>query len=90
MGVPGRLIPVGSSCASRRSAVSSIFAYPGRRRGVGVGGSALPGLPVGETVQRRLETEVSAPVGQVGQSQKTGDAPPRPDLPVGDWNALLA
>ena len=30
-----------------------------------------------------LETEVSPPVGKVGRSQKTGVAPPRPDLPVG-------
>ena len=37
-----------------------------------------------------LETEASAPVGEVGQSQKTGVVPPRPDLPINDWIALLA
>ena len=36
-----------------------------------------------------LDTGASAPVGEVGQSQKTGAVPPRPDLPVGDWIALL-
>ena len=89
-GVPGRLVPVGSDRASRRRAVSGVFAYPGRRQGVGVGGSALPGLPVGETVRRWLETEVSAPVGEVGRSWKTGATPSRLDLLVGDWIVLLA
>ena len=51
-GVPDRLVPVDSVCASRRRAVSRVFAYPGRRREVRVGGSALPGLPVREAVQR--------------------------------------
>ena len=37
-----------------------------------------------------LETEASAPVGEVGRSQKAGAVPPRPNLPVGDWIALLA
>ena len=36
-----------------------------------------------------LDTGASAPVEEVGQSQKTGAVPPRPDLPVGDWIALL-
>ena len=49
-----------------------------------------PGLPVGEAVRRRLETEVSTPVGEVGWSWKTGAAPSRPDLLVGDWIVLLA
>jgi len=30
----------------------------------------LPGLPVGETVQRRLETEVSTSVGEVAGVDK--------------------
>ena len=89
-GVPGRLVPVGSGCASRRRAVSRVFAYPGQRHGVRVGGSALPGLSVGETVRRRLETEVSAPVREVGRSRQAGAVPPRPDLSVSDWTALLA
>ena len=37
-----------------------------------------------------LETETGAPVGEVGRSRKAGVVPPRPDLPVGDWIALLA
>ena len=89
-GVPSWLVPVGSGCASWRRAVSRVFTYPGQRHGVGVGGSALPGLPVGETVRRRLETEVSASVGDVGRSRQAGAVPPRPDLPVGDWTVLLA
>ena len=40
-GVPGQLVLAGSDCASQRRAVSKVFAYPGRRRGVGVGSSAL-------------------------------------------------
>ena len=40
-GVPGRLVPVDSDCASRRRSLSRVFAYPGRRRGVRVGSSAL-------------------------------------------------
>ena len=40
-GVPGELVPVGSGCASRRRAVSRVFTYPSRRRGVGVRSSAL-------------------------------------------------
>ena len=88
-GVPGQLVPVSSGCSSRRRAVSRVFAYLGRRRGVRVGGSALPGLSVGETARRRLETEVSAPVGEVGRSRQAGAVPPRPVLPVGDWTTLL-
>ena len=40
-GVPGRLVLVGSDCVSRRRVVSKVFAYPGKRRGVGVKSSAL-------------------------------------------------
>ena len=45
-GVPGRLVLVGSGCASQRRAVSRASVNPSRRHGVrvGVGGSALPGL----------------------------------------------
>ena len=49
-----------------------------------------PGLPVEEVVRGGLKTEVSAPIGEVGRSQKKGAAPPRPDLLVDDWIALLA
>ena len=37
-----------------------------------------------------LETEASAPVGEMGWSRKVGVVPPRPGLPIGDWIALLA
>jgi len=40
-GVHDRLVPVGSDCVSRRRVVSRIFSYPGQRRAVGVGSSAL-------------------------------------------------
>ena len=49
-----------------------------------------PGLLVGEAVRRPAETEVSPPVGEVGWSQKAGVVPPRPDLPVDNWIAVLA
>ena len=32
---------------------------------------------------------MSAPVGEVGQSRQAGAVPSWPDLPVGDWTALL-
>jgi len=37
-----------------------------------------------------LETEVSAPVEEVGRSRQAGVVPPRSDLLVGDWTARLA
>ena len=37
-----------------------------------------------------LETEASAPIEEVGRSRKAGAVPRWPDLPVGDWIALLA
>ena len=40
-GIPDRLAPVGSDCASWSRAVSRAFAYPSRSRGIGVGSSAL-------------------------------------------------
>ena len=89
-GVPGRLVPVGSGCVSRRRAMSRASTYPSQRHGVGVESSALARPSGRRDVQRRLETEVSAPVGEVGRSRKAGTIPPRPGLPVGDWIALLA
>ena len=51
----------------------------------------LPGLPIGEAVRRRLESEASAPVGEVGQSsRRAGAVLLRPDLLVGDWTTLPA
>ena len=37
-----------------------------------------------------MKPETGAPVREVGRSRKAGAVPPRPDLPVGDWIALLA
>ena len=91
-GVPGRLIPVGSDRASRRRAVSRGWAYP-RSESVGSESEVVfgPGLPIGEAVRRRLESEVSALVGEVGQSsRRAGAVPPWLDLLVGDWTTLLA
>ena len=50
-GIPDRLVLVGSGCASRRRAVSRASAYPGRRRGVRVGSSALA-RPSGRRLDR--------------------------------------
>ena len=89
--IPSRLVLASSDCASRRRAVSKVSTYPGRRRGVRVRNGAF-----GQAFQSErpsgggLETKASAPVGEVGQSQKAGVVPPRPDLLVGDWIALLA
>ena len=50
-----------------------------------------PGLPIEEAVRRRLESEASAPVGEVGQSsRRAGAVPFCPDVPVGGWTALSA
>ena len=40
------------------------------KKRVRVGSGVWPGLSVGEAVRRRLETEASAPVEEVGRSQK--------------------
>ena len=55
-GVPGRLVLVGSGCTSWRRAVSRVFAYPGRRRGVGAESSALA-KPSGRRSKRALRSE---------------------------------
>ena len=51
-GVPGRLVLVGSDCASWRRAVSSGSAHPRLGTRVGVGSGVWPGLLVGEAIQR--------------------------------------
>ena len=51
-GVPGRLVPVGSDCVSRRKVVSRGSVHPQSETQVGVGSGAWPGLPVGEAIQR--------------------------------------
>jgi len=91
-GIPGRLISVGSDHASQRRTMSKGWAYP-RSESVESESEVVfgPGLPIGEAVRRRLESEVSTPVGEVGRSsRRVGAVPLRPNLPVGDWTALLA
>ena len=69
MGILGRMAPVGSECAGRRRAMSRVPTSPGRRD---VGSESevglRAGLLIGEAVRRRLKPELSAPVGEVGQS----------------------
>ena len=70
-GVPGRKAPVGPGRASRRRTVSRVSVNPGRRRGVRVESSTFgPSLPIGEAVRRRLKSEASAPIGEVGRSSR--------------------
>ena len=75
VGVPGRLVTVGSDCASRRRAVSRGSAHPRSETQVRVGAwrRALsfpwPGLPVGEAGQSRKRA-LGLPVGEAGQSRK--------------------
>jgi len=91
-GVPGRLISVGSDRASRRRTVSRGWAYS-RSESAGSESEVVfgLGLPIGEAVRRRLESEVSALVGEVGRSsRRVGVVPLRPVLSVGDWNAPSA
>jgi len=69
-GVPGRMAPVGPGRASRRRVVSRVSANPDRRRGVGIGSSAL-----GQPSDRRgrpeaAGVEANAPVGEVGRSSR--------------------
>jgi len=72
--------------------VSRVSANPGRRDAGSKSKVVLgPGLPIGEAVRRRLESEVSALVGEVGRSsRRVGVVPLRPVLSVGDWNAPSA
>ena len=53
VGVPGRLVPVGSDCASRRRAVSKGSVHPRSKTRVGVGGGVWSGLPGGEAGRSR-------------------------------------
>ena len=96
-GVPGRLVPVGSDCASRRRAVSRGSVHPRSETGVRVGSGVWPGLPVGEAVRGRAGvgsehcSSLVRPSGRRGgPKSKAGVVPSRPGLPVGDWIALLA
>ena len=51
-GVPGRLVPVGSDCASRRGGVSRGSTHSRRRSGSEPEVVFWPGLPFGEFIQR--------------------------------------
>ena len=88
--IPGRLVPVGSDCASRRRTVSRVFTYPGRRHGVGVGSSALARPSGRRGYLEAAGVRASAPIGEVGRSWKMGAIPPWPGLSVGDWVAPFA
>ena len=70
-GIPGRLISVGSDRASRRRTVSRGWAYS-RSESAGSESEVVfgLGLPIGEAIRRRLESKVSALVGEVGQSSR--------------------
>ena len=96
-GVPGRLVLVGSDCASRRGAVSRGSAHSRSEKRVGVGSGFWPSLPVGEAVQRRARARSEScssfvrPSGQRGGPEsEAGTVSPRPGLLVGDWIVLLA
>ena len=93
VGVPGRLVLVGSDCASRRGAVSRGSAHSRSEKRVRVGSGVWPGLPIGEAVRRRAEvgSERCSSSGRRGGSKsEAGVVPPQPGLPVGDWIALSA
>ena len=49
-GIPDRLVPVGSDCASWRRAVSRGSTHPQSGTRVGVGSGVWPGLPVGDWI----------------------------------------
>ena len=96
-GVPGRLVPVGSDCASRRRAVSRGWAHPLSETRVGVESGVWLGLFVGEAVRRRVGggsercSSLVRPSGRRGGPEsEAGTVSPRPGLPVGDWIAPLA
>ena len=51
-GIPGRLVPVGSDCASRRRAVSRGLTHPRLETRVEVESGVWLGLPVGDAIRR--------------------------------------
>ena len=51
-GVPGRLVPVGSNCASLRRAVNRGSVQPWLETQVGVGSGIWLGFPVKEAIRR--------------------------------------
>ena len=96
-GVPGRLVLVGSDCASWRRAVSRSLTHPQPKTRVIVRSGVWPSLLVGEAVRRwagvgseRCFFFVRLSGRRGGPESKVGAVPPRPGLSVGDWIVLLA
>ena len=96
-GVPGRLFPVSSVCASQRGAVCRGSAYSRSKKRVEVGSGVWPGLPVVEAVWRRTGVRrercsfLARPSDwRGGPESEAGAVSPRPGLLVGDWIVLLA
>ena len=96
VGVPGRLVLVGSDCASRRGVVCRGSAHPRSEKRVGVGSGVWPGLPVGEAVRRRAGvgskccSSLVRPSGRRGGTESEPSIlPPQPGLPVGVWITLM-
>ena len=89
-GIPGRLVPVGSDCASRRGVVSRGSAHPWSEKQVRVGSGVWPGLLVGEAVRRRVGDQSEHSGRRGGPESEAGAVSPRPGLPVGNWIVLLA
>ena len=88
--VPGRLVPVGSDCTSRRGVVSRGSAHPWSETRVGVGSGVWPGLPIREVVRRRAGDRNERSGRRDGPESETSVFPPRPGLLVKDWIVLLA
>ena len=89
-GIPGRLVPVGSDCVSRRGAVSRGSAHPRSEKRVGVRSGVGPSLSIEEAVQRRAgdRSERSGRRGwaRVGSGRRSSSAMPsgrRLDCPSG-------
>ena len=89
-GVPGRLVPVGSDCASWREVVSRSSAHSRSEKRARVESGVWPGLPIREAV-RRWAGDQSERSGRRGGPELEADVvPPRPGHLVRDWIILLA
>ena len=95
-GVPGRLIPVGSDCASWRRAVSRGSVHPRSETWVRVGarrrafGQALRSEKRVGVRSERCSSSVRPSGRRGGLVSEASIVPPWPGLPVGDWTILLA
>ena len=89
-GVPGRLVPVGSDCASRGRVVSRGLVHPRSEMRAKVRSSVWLGLPVGEAIRRWARDQSERSGRRGGLESEAGVVPPWPGLPVGDWITLLA